>query len=145
MNKYVIVDNKPYLLFNGKAYGVRRNDEGFTVGKEVELSEMPTRTYSEVTINAKYKKGYDSIVDLAEESTLTDVEPMEEAGEIKDTIISRDGEDLIIPEEVSDAKEKEELEHATMEELRIYAKQHGIELNGARSKAAIIKAIVSEK
>lgn len=61
MNKYVIVDGKPYLFADGRAYSVRRNEEGFTVGKAVELTEIPTRTYSELSINAKFPSGYDSI------------------------------------------------------------------------------------
>lgn len=53
MNKFIIVDGLPFLYANGKAYAVRWDEEGFTVGAEVELTEAPVRTYSELSIKAK--------------------------------------------------------------------------------------------
>ena len=62
MNRFVIVDGLPYLLANGKTYSVRWDDMGFTVGAEVELTSVPTRTYSELSVLAKCADHLDSIL-----------------------------------------------------------------------------------
>lgn len=61
MNKFIIVNGLPYLLANGKAYAVRWDDAGFTVGAEVKMLSVPTRTYSELSVKAKCAGNLDSI------------------------------------------------------------------------------------
>ena len=53
MNRFIIVNGLPFLYANGKAYKVRWDDKGFTVGAEVKLVSVPTVTYSELSIKAK--------------------------------------------------------------------------------------------
>lgn len=53
MNRFVIVDGLPYLYACGKAFAVRWDDKGFTVGQEVNISPMPCRTFPELSIKAK--------------------------------------------------------------------------------------------
>lgn len=53
MNRFIIVDGLPFLYANGKAYKVRWDDEGFTVGAEVKLASVPSVTYPELSIKAK--------------------------------------------------------------------------------------------
>ena len=52
-NRFVIVDGLPYLVANGKAYGVRWDTDGFTVGAEVKLASVPEATHGELAILAK--------------------------------------------------------------------------------------------
>lgn len=147
MNKYVLVDGKPYLFADGRAYGVRKNKDGFTVGKAVELPEIPTRTYSELSINAKFQNGYDTIEDTddtpeeAEAFEAVSEEALDEAmgltADADDIVIVRDGKDIVVPDEGPVF----EPDGMTVAELREYAKDHGIELNGARVRAEIIEAI----
>lgn len=61
MNRFIIVDGLPYLYADGKAYSVRWNDDGFTVGAEVNLASVPDVTYSELSIKAKCAGMLDSI------------------------------------------------------------------------------------
>ncbi len=151
MNKYVIVEGKPYLFADGRAYAARRNKDGFTVGKAVELPEIPKRTYSELSINAKFPDGFDSI----DEDAVNTPEEAEEAeafsavseeaidgtmgltADEDDIVLVRDGKDLVIQEE-AEAFAPDEM---TVAELREYAKEHGYELGGARTRAEIIEAI----
>jgi len=73
MNRFIIVDGLPYLFAAGKAYAVRWNEEGFTVGAEVELTEAPAVTYSEVSIMAKCAECLNSIdSEQAEEPEVID-------------------------------------------------------------------------
>lgn len=53
MNRFVIVDDLPYLFANGKTFAVRWDDEGFTVGAEVELASVPSVTHSALAVKAK--------------------------------------------------------------------------------------------
>lgn len=53
MNRFVIVDDLPYLFANGKTFAVRWDAEGFTVGAEVELASVPTFTHGENAVKAK--------------------------------------------------------------------------------------------
>jgi len=53
MNRFVIVNELPYLFANGKTYAVRWDEEGFTVGAEVKLASVPGVTFSELSIKAK--------------------------------------------------------------------------------------------
>ena len=55
MNRFIIVDGLPYLYAAGKAYAVRWDSKGFTVGAEVKLKSAPSVTYSELSIKAKCK------------------------------------------------------------------------------------------
>lgn len=146
MNKYVIVEGKPYLFADGRAYSVRRNSEGLKVGKAVELPSIPTRTYSELSINAKFPDGFDTIgeeVTEDEEEAFEAVTETAIAGTVgvsaneDDIVIARDGKDLVIPDEAAIFEPGE----MTVAELREYAKEQGIELNGARTKAEIVTAI----
>lgn len=61
MNRFVLVDDLPYLLADGKTYAVRWDSEGFTVGHEVKLPRVPAVTYSELSIKAKCAGRLDSI------------------------------------------------------------------------------------
>lgn len=53
MNRFIIVDGLPYLYVHNKAYAVRWDDKGFSVGAEVELTSVPAVTYPELSIKAK--------------------------------------------------------------------------------------------
>lgn len=61
MNKFVIIDGLPYLLADGKTFSCRFDEKGFTVGAEVNLASVPTKTYSELSIIAKCAGHLDSI------------------------------------------------------------------------------------
>ncbi len=61
MNRFIIVDGLPYLYAGNKAYAVRWDDEGFTVGAEVKMASVPDVTYSELSILAKCQGRLDSI------------------------------------------------------------------------------------
>ena len=100
MNRFVIIDGLPFLYANGKTYSVRWDDAGFTVGAEVEMTSVPDRTYSDLSIKAKC-----SILDSIGKS------------------------------------EAEPIEEMTVAELKEYASQNGIDLSGARNKAAILEII----
>ena len=66
MNRFLIIDGLPYLYADNKAYAVRWNEEGFTVGNEVKLTVIPYPLYSEIEIMAKCNV-LDSIVAEPEE------------------------------------------------------------------------------
>lgn len=53
MNRFIIENGLPYLYADGKAYAVRWDSAGFTVGAEVKLKSVPARTHSELAIMAK--------------------------------------------------------------------------------------------
>lgn len=57
MNRFIIHEGLPYLYADGKTYAVRWDDNGFTVGAEVDLASAPTETFEqdwpEVSILAK--------------------------------------------------------------------------------------------
>lgn len=55
MNRFLIIDGLPYLYAGNKAYAVRWNEEGFTVGNEVKLAVIPYPLYSDIEIMAKCK------------------------------------------------------------------------------------------
>lgn len=61
MNRFIIVDGLPFLFANGKAFAVRWDSEGFTVGAEIELKSAPTTVYNEISIKAKCANNLDSI------------------------------------------------------------------------------------
>lgn len=61
MNRFIIMDGLPYLYADGKAFAVRWDDEGFTVGAEVKLTSAPDTVYNELSILAKCAGKLDSI------------------------------------------------------------------------------------
>lgn len=61
MNRFIIVDGLPYLYADGKAYAVRWDAAGFTVGAEVKLKSVPTAIFNERSIKAKCAACLDSI------------------------------------------------------------------------------------
>ena len=61
MNRFIIVDGLPYLYAAGKAYAVRWDSAGFTVGAEIELKTAPDRIYNELSIKAQCAGNLDSI------------------------------------------------------------------------------------
>lgn len=140
MNRFVIVDGLPYLFANGKTYAVRWDEAGFTVGAEVELASVPGRTYSELSVKAKCANNLDSIGAIHE-----DHEDQEDQNDQKDQH-DQDDQDGNDQEDQNDQENTENQEGTAfdemkLEELKDYAKEHGISLNGARTKAAIIEAI----
>ena len=114
MNRFVIVDGLPYLLANGKTYSVRWDEQGFTVGAEVELASVPVITHSERAIKAKCAACLDSIGNTNPEN--------EDDGNTN-------------PDEATN------LEKWTVAELKAYAADHGIDLGDAKKKNEIINAI----
>ena len=125
MNKFVIVNGLPYLYADGKTYAVRWDEKGFTVGAEVELTSVPSVTYSEISIKAKCAGHLDSIGEA-------EITPDEPEGSADDESVTPDE-----PEQ-----QEKDLEEMTLAELKDYAKEHDIALNGARTKDAIIEAIM---
>lgn len=108
MNRYIIVDGKPYLYHEGKAYAVRFDEKGLTVAKEVKFTSVPAVTYSELSVRAKCKT-LDSIGEAATE----------------------------------DFSVAEPLDEMTLAELKAYAKENGIDLDGATKKADVLAAIMA--
>lgn len=72
MNRFIIVDGLPYLYCRGKAYAVRWNDDGFTVGKKVKV-KIPKEIYTELSIKAKCKI-LDSIGESFDDNSAGDTE-----------------------------------------------------------------------
>ena len=134
MNRFIIVDGLPYLYADGKAYAVRWIDDVFTVGAEVELASVPAVTYSELSIKAKCHSCLNSI-DLPaplEDDLQQDgqEEPKQEG--TQDENGQQDGQE---------EPKQEALEDMTVAQLKEYAEEKGIDLNGATKKADIIEAI----
>ena len=61
MDRFIIVDGLPYLYAGGKAYAVKWDSAGFTVGAEKRLRSVPAVTYNELSIKAKCAADLDSI------------------------------------------------------------------------------------
>lgn len=63
MQEFIIIDGLPYLLYGGKAYAVRWDDKGFTVGGVFREGIAPTDfpILSELSIKAKCQGRLDSI------------------------------------------------------------------------------------
>lgn len=63
MQEFIIIDGLPYLLHCGKAYAVRWDDKGFTVGGIVREGISPTDypVLSELSVKAKCQGRLDSI------------------------------------------------------------------------------------
>ena len=117
MNRFIIVDGLPYLYANGKAYAVRWDAAGFTVGAEFKMKSAPVTIYNERSIKAKCAACLDSIG--AEPETTPDETPAVEQVEPKE----------------------EPLDEMTLVELKEYAKEHDINLGGATKKADVLEAI----
>lgn len=73
MNRFIIMNGLPYLYATGKAYAVRWDNAGFTVGAEVEITSVPTRTYSELSVTAKCTGNLDSINEVPDKPKETQV------------------------------------------------------------------------
>lgn len=120
MMRYVIADGLPYLLHNGKTYAVRlEKTVGYTVGAEVKLASVPSVTYSELSVRAKFPHALDSI---GKQEQPVKTEQEEEPS--KEEPVKIDG-----------------LEEMTLNQLKATAESVGIKLGNARKKADIIKAI----
>lgn len=63
MQEFIIIDGLPFLLHGGKAYAVRWDDKGFTVGGIVREGISPTDypVLSELSVKAKCRGHLDSI------------------------------------------------------------------------------------
>ena len=92
MMRYVFADGLPYLLHNGKTYAIRfEKPVGYTVGAEVKLASVPSVTYSELSMRAKFPHALDSIgkqeepeqTDNLEEMTLNQLKALAEDTGIK--------------------------------------------------------------
>lgn len=141
MNKFVIVDGLPYLYAGGKAYAVRWDEKGFTVGAEVELASVPAVTYSELSIKAKCHSCLNSI-DIPDqqggkENQQAEQQPEKQEEGGQDDSQQGDG----LQQGGQENQQAEPLEEMTVAQLKAYAAENGIDMNGATKKADIIEAI----
>ena len=130
MNRFIIVDGLPYLYADGKAYAVRWDEKGFTVGAEVELASVPAYTYSEISILAKCHE------------CLNSIDPIEPENQGNDT--DTQGQNDTDNKQAENQEENTEppaLEEMTVAKLKDYAAEKGIDLGKATKKADIIAAI----
>ena len=141
MNRFIIVDGLPYLYADGKAYAVRWDEEGFTVGTEVELTFVPEVTYSELSVTAKCHDCLNSIDEPENQVNDTDTEGqnddtdnMQAENQVNDTDTEGQNDDTDIPEAPA-------FEELTVSKLKDYAAEHGIDLGKATKKADIIAVI----
>lgn len=118
MNRFIIVDERPYLSANGKAYKVRWDETGFTVGAEAEMASVPNGIYTEREIKAKCAV-LDSIGEVAAEDAQTE------------------------PDTDKDAQTEPESSFAkmTVPELKAWAEENSIDLGDAKKKADIIAVL----
>jgi len=143
MNKFIIVDGLPFLYANGKAYRVRWDDKGFTVGAEVELTSVPSVTYSEISIKAKCAGHLDSIQETnpdeeQEAGQETNPDEEQEAGQETNPDEEQEAGQETNPDEESVPGIRDGMK---LEELKQYASDNGISLKGARTKTEILEAI----
>ena len=127
MNRFIIVDGLPYLYADGKAFAVRWDEKGFTVGAEVELASVPAYTYSEISILAKCHECLNSIDPAAPENQEEDPDA--------------EGQKEQAEDEKEENTESPSIEEMTVANLKAYAAENGIDLGTATRKAAIIEAI----
>ena len=68
MQEFIIIDGLPYLYADGKAYAVRWDDEGFTLGEIFKENISPSDfiMLSELSVKAKCQGRLDSIGIAAE-------------------------------------------------------------------------------
>lgn len=142
MNRFIIVDGLPYLYANGKAYAVRWDEKGFTVGAEVKITSVPVVTYPELSIKAKCAGRLDSIGGTVKEAS--DDEQPETPEAVEDMEPETQEQTTETPEAVEEPEAVEDmefLEAMKLDALKEYASANNIALNGARTKSAIIAAI----
>lgn len=79
MQEFIIIDGLPYLLHDGKAYAVRWDDEGFTLGEVFKENISPSDfiTLSELSVKAKCQGRLDSIGKPTEPETPAEPEAEE--------------------------------------------------------------------
>lgn len=79
MQEFIIIDGLPYLYADGKAYAVRWDDEGFTVGEVFrdDISPSDFIMLSELSVKAKCER-LDSIGTVEA--------PIEETAEAEDAV-----------------------------------------------------------
>lgn len=129
MNRFIIVDGLPYLYVHNKAYAVRWDDNGFSVGAEVKLASVPAVTYPELSIKAK----------CADLDSIKTAEPVtEDDSEVETEETEESGAEPVTED---DSEVEKPLSEMTLEELKGYAKAHDIKLGSARTKDAIIEKI----
>ena len=159
MNRFIIVDGLPYLYDDGKAFAVKWDEKGFTVGAEVELTEAPVYTYSEISILAKCHECLNSIDIERPEKAQTSEPKKEPENTVEETDVEKqaetEGQDTVTEAENKQIEqedpaaegEKEEnteapaLEEMTVANLKDYAAANSIDLGTATKKADIIAAI----
>lgn len=76
MQEFIIIDGLPYLYADGKAYAVRWDDEGFTLGEvfREDISPDDFIMLSELSVKAKCQGRLDSI-GTADEKEAVEPEP----------------------------------------------------------------------
>lgn len=115
MNRFIIVDGLPYLAANGKAYKVRWDETGFTVGAEVAMASVPNGIYTEREIKAKC-----AVLDSIGEVTVEDAQTEPDTDEDAQTEPESPFSEMTVPE------------------LKALAEEKGIDLGDAKKKADII-------
>lgn len=133
MNRFIIVDGLPYLYANNSAFAVRWDEAGFTVGDAADVPVIPYPVYSEREVKAKCAV-LDSIGAIHENQEDQDSNDLDDTADHDDQEGHENQED-------QDSTESTAFDDMTLAELKDYAKEHDINLNGARTKAAIIEAI----
>lgn len=115
MNRFIIHEGLPYLYADGKTYAVRWDDNGFTVGAEVDLTSAPNETFEQ---------------DWPEISILAKCETLDSMG------VGGEAETEVTDAETEET-EAEGFEKMTVAELKEFAAENGIELK-SKVKADII-------
>ena len=140
MNRFVIVGGLPYLFANGKTYAVRWDEQGFTVGMEVELASIPSSpvTYSELSILAKCAGRLNSI-DVPE--PVTDGQCEQKQTEENPELVPDDQGEPELPEETRDKEDVPDLNSMTVDQLKETAEKRGIDLGNAKKKAEILAVL----
>ena len=144
MNRFIIVDGLPYLYAEGKAYCVRWDSVGFTVGEEIELKSTPARIYNELSIKAQCASRLDSIGADPEDAPETPAaeENPEDAPETPAAEENpEDAPETPAAEQEEPKQEEKSLDDMTIPELKQYANDHGIDIGSERKKAVIIEVI----
>ena len=79
MQEFIIIDGLPYLYADGKAYAVRWDDEGFTLGEifREDISPSDFIMLSELSVKAKCQGRLDSIGNPTEPEEPTEPEAVE--------------------------------------------------------------------
>lgn len=140
MNKFVIVGGLPYLFANGKTYAVRWDEQGFTVGMEVEMASIPSSpvTYSELSILAKCAGRLNSI-DVPKPDPDGQGEP--EQPEKNQEPDKDDQGEPEQPEENLDKEDMPDIESMTVAQLKETADRLGIDLGNSKKKAEILAVL----